>query len=81
MAEAAPFWIAMQSRGLALAAENGVAAAIAGPGGLRSVSPLSEGRGRGSQVNGCNPFLHERLHLLTLADDRLQERRHIDRRE
>jgi len=41
MAKAPPFWIAMQSRGLTPAAENGVAAAIAGPGALRSVSPLS----------------------------------------
>ncbi|WP_299507571.1 hypothetical protein [uncultured Roseobacter sp.] len=40
MAEATPFWIAMQSQ-TCLAAENGVAAAIAGPDGLRSVSPLS----------------------------------------
>ncbi|GFE66543.1 hypothetical protein [Litoreibacter roseus] len=35
MAEAARFWIAMQSRACP-AAENGVAAAIAGPGGFRS---------------------------------------------
>ncbi|WP_299632006.1 hypothetical protein [uncultured Roseobacter sp.] len=48
MAKAAPFWLAMQSRTSGPAAENGAAAAIAGPGGLRSVSPLSEGRGRGS---------------------------------
>jgi len=44
-AEAAPFCLAMQSRtARGPAAENGDAVAVAGPGGLRSVSPLLEGR-------------------------------------
>jgi len=51
MAEATPFWIAMQSW-IYPAAENGGGAAIAGPGGFRSVSPFSRRPGRGSSVGG-----------------------------